>query len=69
MSAASHLYRWFPFLAWPRPDRQLLRGEFWAGMTVGLMLVQPGGQDRALLECAYAIERLLSLHLMGASGR
>ncbi|OJU89613.1 MAG: sodium-independent anion transporter [Burkholderiales bacterium 66-5] len=34
--------RWFPFLAWPRPDRELLRGEFWAGMTVGLMLVPQG---------------------------
>lgn len=31
--------RCFPFLSWPRPDRTLLRGEFWAGMTVGLMLV------------------------------
>ena len=48
MSAASHLYRWFPFLAWPRPDRQLLRGEFWAGMTVGLMLVPQGVAYAAL---------------------
>lgn len=48
MSAASHLYRWFPFLAWPRPDRQLLRGEFWSGMTVGLMLVPQGVAYAAL---------------------
>ena len=48
MSAASHLYRWFPVLAWPRPDRQLLRGEFWAGMTVGLMLVPQGVAYAAL---------------------
>ena len=48
MSAASHLYHWFPFLAWPRPDRQLLRGEFWAGMTVGLMLVPQGVAYAAL---------------------
>ncbi|ODS92337.1 MAG: sulfate transporter [Comamonas sp. SCN 65-56] len=37
-----NLARWFPFLAWPRPNRELLRGEFWAGMTVGLMLVPQG---------------------------
>ena len=36
------LHRWFPFLAWPRPTSQLLKGEFWAGMTVGLMLVPQG---------------------------
>ncbi|SDM39268.1 sulfate permease, SulP family [Oryzisolibacter propanilivorax] len=36
------LSRWFPFLAWPRPSPELLRGEFWAGMTVGLMLVPQG---------------------------
>ena len=48
MSAASHLYRWFPFLVWPRPDRELMRGEFWAGMTVGLMLVPQGVAYAAL---------------------
>ncbi len=36
------LSRWLPFLAWPRPSAELLRGEFWAGMTVGLMLVPQG---------------------------
>jgi len=36
------LQRWFPFLAWPRPSGELMRGEFWAGMTVGLMLVPQG---------------------------
>ncbi|WP_313077657.1 SulP family inorganic anion transporter [Melaminivora sp.] len=36
------LRRWFPFLGWPRPSAELLRGEFWAGMTVGLMLVPQG---------------------------
>src|SRR6218665_3489540 len=36
------LTRWVPFLAWPRPDRQLLKGDFWAGMTVGLLLVPQG---------------------------
>ena len=43
MVTRAHLLRWFPFLAWPRPSRALLRGEFWAGMTVGLMLVPQGG--------------------------
>ena len=38
----ANLTRWFPFLAWPRPSASLLRGEFWAGMTVGLMLVPQG---------------------------
>jgi len=42
------LLRWFPFLAWPRPDAALLRGEFWAGMTVGLMLVPQGVAYAAL---------------------
>lgn len=40
--------RWFPFLSWPRPDRALLKGEFWAGMTVGLMLVPQGVAYAAL---------------------
>lgn len=47
VSAAS-LTRWLPFLAWPRPDRTLIKGEFWAGMTVGLMLVPQGVAYAAL---------------------
>ena len=42
------LARWLPFLSWPRPYRTLLRGEFWAGMTVGLMLVPQGVAYAAL---------------------
>ncbi|MBS0291821.1 MAG: SulP family inorganic anion transporter [Proteobacteria bacterium] len=42
------LHRLFPFLAWPRPTATLLRGEFWAGMTVGLMLVPQGVAYAAL---------------------
>jgi len=42
------LRRSLPFLAWPRPTGQLLRGEFWAGMTVGLMLVPQGVAYAAL---------------------
>ncbi len=42
------LLHWLPFLGWPRPDAQLLRGEFWAGMTVGLMLVPQGVAYAAL---------------------
>lgn len=42
------LHRWFPFLAWPHPTGELLRGEFWAGMTVGLMLVPQGVAYAAL---------------------
>ncbi len=33
------LARFFPFLAWPKPDRATLIGEWWAGLTVGLMLI------------------------------
>ena len=44
----SSLARWLPFLSWPRPDRRLIRGEFWAGMTVGLMLVPQGVAYAAL---------------------
>ena len=42
------LNRWLPFLSWPRPDRTLIQGEFWAGMTVGLMLVPQGVAYAAL---------------------
>ena len=42
------LSSWLPFLAWPRPSAALLRGEFWAGMTVGLMLVPQGVAYAAL---------------------
>lgn len=42
------LARWFPFLAWPRPTSALLLGEFWAGMTVGLMLLPQGVAYAAL---------------------
>ncbi|WP_409374773.1 SulP family inorganic anion transporter [Verminephrobacter aporrectodeae] len=44
----SSLARWLPFLSWPRPDRNLLKGEFWAGMTVGLMLAPQGMAYAAL---------------------
>ncbi|HEY0202114.1 MAG TPA: SulP family inorganic anion transporter, partial [Burkholderiaceae bacterium] len=36
------LRSWLPFLFWPRPSRTLLAGEFWAGLTVGLMLIPQG---------------------------
>lgn len=47
-SPPSALLRWLPFLRWPRPSRQLLRGELRAGMTVGLMLVPQGVAYAAL---------------------
>ena len=46
--SSSLLHRWFPFLSWPRPTSALLQGEFWAGMTVGLMLVPQGVAYAAL---------------------
>ncbi|MDR2332766.1 MAG: SulP family inorganic anion transporter [Burkholderiaceae bacterium] len=39
---------WLPFLNWPRPTKALLKGEFIAGMTVGLMLVPQGVAYAAL---------------------
>ena len=42
------LARWFPFLNWPKPTAALLRGEFWAGLTVGLMLLPQGVAYAAL---------------------
>lgn len=42
------LARWFPFLSWPKPTAALLRGEFWAGLTVGLMLLPQGVAYAAL---------------------
>ncbi|MBI2750627.1 MAG: SulP family inorganic anion transporter [Burkholderiales bacterium] len=35
----SRFARWLPFLAWPRPDAKLMRGEFLAGLTVALIIV------------------------------
>lgn len=37
-----------PFLAWPRPDTALLRGEALAGLTVGLMVIPQGVAYAAL---------------------
>jgi SulP family sulfate permease len=48
MLPIASLARWLPFLAWPRPDARLLRGEFMAGITVGLMLVPQGVAYAAL---------------------
>ena len=39
MKIAPRIRHRLPFLSWPRPDATLLRGEFLAGMTVGLMLI------------------------------
>ena len=36
------LQRHLPFLRWPRPTRELLTNELWAGVTVGLLLVPQG---------------------------
>ncbi len=38
----------FPFLSWPRPTLELLRGEAMAGLTVGLMVVPQGVAYAAL---------------------
>ena len=35
----TRLQRWFPFLAWPRLNGKLLRGEAAAGLTVALVMV------------------------------
>ena len=35
----SKFSRWFPFLAWPRPDAALLRGELGASLTVAVIMV------------------------------
>ncbi|MDR3452914.1 MAG: SulP family inorganic anion transporter [Rhodoferax sp.] len=48
MANIAQLHRWFPFLAWPRPDRQTLNGELWAGITVGLMVIPQGVAYAAL---------------------
>lgn len=48
MIATYTLQRWFPFLAWPRPDRSTLVGELWAGLTVGMMVIPQGVAYAAL---------------------
>ena len=48
MMSGPSLQRWFPFLDWPRPDRSTMAGEFWAGLTVGLMVIPQGVAYAAL---------------------
>nr|WP_315426532.1 SulP family inorganic anion transporter [uncultured Albidiferax sp.] len=48
MNRIARLQRWFPFLAWPRPDRSTLVGEMWAGLTVGMMVIPQGVAYAAL---------------------
>ncbi len=48
MTSMQSLARWLPFLNWPKPTLGLLRGEFWAGLTVGLMLLPQGVAYAAL---------------------
>src|SRR3954466_458985 len=35
----SNLSRWFPFLNWPRPTKELLRGEAIAALTVAVVMI------------------------------
>ena len=44
----ARLARWFPFLAWPRPDRATLRGELVAGLTVAMFVIPQGVAYAAL---------------------
>jgi SulP family sulfate permease len=44
----NRLRRALPFLAWPRPDAALMRGELMAGLTVGLMIIPQGVAYAAL---------------------
>lgn len=39
MSPHPHLFRWFPFLRWPRPTLSALTADARAGIAVGLVLV------------------------------
>ncbi|MFM7025280.1 MAG: SulP family inorganic anion transporter [Limnohabitans sp.] len=48
MSAVRALSRRLPFLAWPRPDARLARSEFFAGLSVGLMVIPQGVAYAAL---------------------
>ena len=43
-----HCKRWFPFLSWPRPNRNTMLGELWAGLTVGMMVIPQGVAYAAL---------------------
>lgn len=40
--------RIFPFLAWPRPGAATIRGDAWAGIAVGLMIMPQGVAYAAL---------------------
>jgi len=45
MHAAKH---WLPFLSWPRPSKQLIKSEAFAGLSVGLMVIPQGVAYAAL---------------------
>lgn len=67
--------RWFPFLAWPKPDAALLRSEAIAGLTVGLMVIPQGVAYAALAHMplvtgiyASLLPALVAV-LLGASSR
>jgi len=48
MSKTIRLQRWLPFLGWARPSREILVGELWAGLTVGMMVIPQGVAYAAL---------------------
>ncbi len=48
LATRTRLKRFFPFLAWARPSRHTLVGEFWAGLTVGMMVIPQGVAYAAL---------------------
>ena len=45
---ADSLKRWFPFLAWSRPDPRFVKGDLYAGVTVGLIVLPQGVAYAAL---------------------
>ena len=45
MHSAKH---WFPFLSWPKLTLQLFKGEAFAGLSVGLMVIPQGVAYAAL---------------------
>ena len=44
----SRLHHLLPFLNWPRPQGDVLKGEALAGLTVGLMVIPQGVAYAAL---------------------
>ena len=61
----SSIRRWLPFLAWPRPDAALLRGETNAAITVALVMIPQSVAYASLAAASIGLQPLASAQVQG----